>query len=79
MGNEIGVVPMAMKDGSSVREEARSRVRELGYWIAGHADQLTREMDEVTVAKDGVIVNADVGPDGVTSVKVVKNYILINR
>lgn len=70
---------MAASDELSVRDEVRARVRELGYWIAGHADQLTAEMDEMLVEKDGVTINADVDLDGVRSVKVVKNYILINR
>lgn len=70
---------MAERDSQSVRDEARARIRELGYWIAGHADQLTADMDEMLVAKDGITINADVGLDEVQSVKVVKNYILINR
>lgn len=70
---------MAARGSQSARDEARARIRELGYWIAGHADQLTAEMDEMLVEKDGITINADVDISGVQSVKVVKNYILINR
>lgn len=70
---------VAKSHGEDVREMTRQRVRELGYWIAGHAVQLTAEMDEMVVARDGITINADVDLDGVQSVKVVKNYILINR
>lgn len=70
---------MAARGSQSVRDEARARIRELGHWIARHADQLTAEMDEMLVEKDGITINADVDINGVQSVKVVKNYILINR
>lgn len=70
---------MAMNtDALSVREAACCRMRELGYWIADHASQLTREMDEMAVAKDGITVNACIDLAGIQSVEVVKSYILIN-
>lgn len=59
-------------------ERARARVRELGYWIASHASRLTDEMDELTVAEDGIHINSTIDLDGITSVKVVKNYLIIN-
>lgn len=69
---------MPVRADVSVREEAASRIRELGYWIAGHAAQLTSEMDEMLIENNGVTINADIDLDGIQSVKVVKSYIVIN-
>lgn len=65
--------------GVSAREQARIRLEELGEWLRDHAGVLTAEMSEVLLERDGVTVNADIRPNGVTSVTVVKNYIVINR
>lgn len=71
-------VSVPAKPAKMPRDVASERVRELGYWIAGHASQLTAEMDEMLIERSGITINADIDLDGIKSVKVVKSYILIN-
>lgn len=63
----------------NVRELAAERIKELGRWIEEHAEALTSEMDEMVIAERGLTINSDITTAGVQSVRVVKNYILINR
>lgn len=61
------------------REEARDRIIGLGTWLIDNAAWLTREMDRMAVEERGITVNADLSPDGIANVRVVKNYVMINR
>lgn len=63
----------------NARELAAERIRELGRWLGDHADALTAEMDEMVIAERGLTINSDIAADGIQSVHVVKNYILVNR
>ena len=63
----------------NARELAAERIKELGRWLEDHADALTAEMDEMVIAERGLTINSDITTDGIQSVHVVKNYILVNR
>lgn len=63
----------------NARELAAERIKELGRWLEEHAEALTSEMDEMVIAERGLTINSDITTAGVQSVRVVKEYILINR
>lgn len=64
---------------ANARERAAELIMVLGRWLENHAEALTAEMDEMVIAERGLTINSDITTDGIQSVHVVKNYILVNR
>lgn len=64
---------------ANARERAAELIMVLGRWLENHAEALTAEMDEMVIAERGLTINSDITTDGIQSVRVVKNYILVNR
>lgn len=68
-----------MESAATARQQTAERMKELGEWLIEHADALTAEMDEMLLLRGGLTVNADIDLNGIQSVRVVKNYLIINR